>query len=347
MKGSYEKMNKYASLAKRIRSRLLTDLSGMTGLNLSKPSYICAKMTMRCNSRCVHCNIWKTDYHEKELTTAQWIKTLDELRNWLGKFLMVFTGGEALLRTDMVDILEYAVRLGIDVELLTNGLIVNEELAGRIVASGIAQITVSMDGSVAGTHDRFRGKDGYYAKTTAAVFALALCRERLKSPLKILLKTVISRNNLAEIAEIARFAELGGYCVRYQPIEQNYGESNNPEWYRRSELWVNDIPKLQEQMTILKELKASGTPIENSVDELDSYVRYFEYPEEMMAAVKAHDIRGWNKACRAALGSFVLSSNGDVRMCYMMEPIGSAAAMGPRELWAKRRRCWKEPCLYR
>ena len=102
-------------------NRLLAEASLRSGLNLNKPSNLVAKMTMRCNSRCRHCDIWQIDYAEREMSTAQWLTALEQLRGWLGKFPMVFTGGEALLRPDLIKILKHAVGLGIQVELLTTG----------------------------------------------------------------------------------------------------------------------------------------------------------------------------------------------------------------------------------
>lgn len=337
-------------MIKKFRFRtnwLLAKLALRTGFNLSKPTYICAKMTMRCNSRCIHCDIWKIDYAEKEMSTGQWLKALDGLHDWLGDFPMIFTGGEALLRPDMITILRHASEQGIEVKLLTNGLMVDDELAYQIVTSGVSEVTLSYDGVNRSTHDLFRGGEGFHAATSAAIAAFARLRQTLNPRFRIILKTVISRNNLSELADIACFAESNSVRVRFQPIEENYAATPDSNWYLKSDLWIEDIELLKAQFATLKEMKIAGAAIDNSLGELDSYVRYFEQPEELMAAVQAHEVGIGHGGCSAAVSSFVISSNGDVRMCWMMEPIGNLTIQSPQEIWSKRSKCWREKCGFR
>jgi MoaA/NifB/PqqE/SkfB family radical SAM enzyme len=329
------------------KNNLFAKVSLKTGLNLNKPTYICAKMTMRCNSRCIHCNIWNMDFDEQELTTDEWFRILNELQDWLGKFNMVFTGGEALVRDDMIDILNYAVKKDIRVELLSNSIMVDDLLAERIIDTGIAQFTTSFDGIKAETHDRVRGKAGFYNKTVAAISALCAYRKKQEKPIYILLKTVISANNLQELTDIALFSQEMGVEVLYQPIEQNYGEAPNVDWYKKSALWICDIVILKEVIFQLQELKRQGYPIANSMDDLSMFIRYFEHPEKLMPAVQAHETRSPADSCRAAVTNFVISSNGDVRMCFKMDPIGNLRTSSPREIWKRRTRCWASKCSLR
>jgi len=338
------------NLIERLRSKgnnFLAEISLRTGRSFNRPTYICAKMTMRCNSRCVHCNIWKMDYAEQEMTTEEWCQTLNRLREWLGRFNMVFTGGEALLRNDMLGILSYAASKGIRVELLSNSILVDDLLAKGIVDTGIAQFTTSFDGVSPEIHDRFRGSDGFHAKVVAAISTLNMHRQKQQDPMKILLKTVISANNLAELAAIARYSREQDVDVLYQPIEQNYGEKPKGNWYKTSPLWIQDVEKLKEEVELLKELKRQGYPITNSEDDLSTIIRYFEHPDELMSAVQAHDARSAADICRHAVTNFVISSNGDVQMCFKMKPIGNLRSSSPKEIWDKRARCWAANCNFR
>lgn len=328
-------------------NNILADVTLKTGLNLNKPSFICAKMTMRCNSRCVHCNIWDMNFDEQEMTTEQWCWALDGLYDWLGRFHMVFTGGEALLRDDMIDILSYAAGKGIYVELLSNSILVDDLMAHRIIQAGVAQFTTSFDGITPETHDNFRGGSGFHARTLAAITALCNLRQNKEKPIKIILKTVISSNNLEELAAIARFSKENGLDVLYQPIEQNYGEEPNADWYKDSSLWIRDVVKLKEEISQLLHLKRHGYPILNSADDFATIIRYFESPDELMAAVQAHDTKSSTDTCRHAVTNFVISSNGDVRMCFKMDPIGNLRDSPPRVIWNKRTRCWLKPCAFR
>jgi MoaA/NifB/PqqE/SkfB family radical SAM enzyme len=302
---------------------------------------------MRCNSRCAHCNIWKPEFIEQELATEEWLRALDDLRSWLGPFRMVFTGGEALLREDMLKILGHAVKLGISVELLSNGIMIDEVLAAQIVASGIDQITISLDGVTAEVHDRFRGGTGFHAATTSAILALVKERRFRRAPLNILLKTVISSNNLLELTAIANWAQGHDLEAHFQPIEQNYGEVPDPCWYRSSPLWISDLAGLREEFNRLRLLKLEGSCISNTAADFDFFYRYFAQPEFLMNAVQGHDTKQRNSHCPHAVRNFVIASNGDVRMCFQMKPIDNIRQCKPSIIWRERQRCWGRPCEYR
>jgi MoaA/NifB/PqqE/SkfB family radical SAM enzyme len=330
-----------------LTNRALQKMSLVTGLSLNKPTYICAKMTMRCNSRCIHCNIWKTKYDIEELSTAQWIRILDQLRQWLGVFNMVFTGGEALLRPDMLAILIHAVGLGINVTLLSNGLIIDETMAEAIISTGIAQVTISVDGLSAAIHDGFRGEAGFYEKTISTILILNRLRRQNAKPMRLLLKTVISANNLHELPALAIWAKKQGLEIQFQPIEQNYGEEPNPAWFLTSPLWIKNLDTLCKVIDELRQFKQQGFPIVNSESDFIRYSEYFRKPEELMVMIQAHYSKKQAKSCYAAMGDFVISCNGDVQMCFRMHPIGNAAAKPPQIIWQERQRCWAGPCNYR
>ena len=335
-------MIKIISELKYRGNQVLARMSFVTGWSISKPEYVCAKMIMRCNSKCVHCNIWKTNFNERQMSFDEWIRALNGLRKWLGPFRIAFTGGEALLRDDMVSILSHAVKIGIRVELLSNGLKIDDVLAGKIVDTGIDQITMSFDGLSPEVHDRFRGGTGFHALTTAAIKAFL---NRKNSP-RILLKTVISANNIHELAGIAQCFSDPRLQVMYQPIEQNYGEQVNCQWYHGSPWWIRDLETLKCQFDKLKEIKNSGNVIANPITDFSLFYDYFANPDVLMSTIQRHG-KKLSNICTEAMGNFVISSNGDVQMCFEMKPIGNLMQNTPKEIWSKRPKCWMTPCGYR
>lgn len=336
-------MDSLSAAIKYKYSRVLSRISMYTGLRISKPTYVSAKMTMRCNSKCVHCNIWKMNFNEKELSTQDWFRVLNDLRKWLGPFNMVFTGGEALLRDDMISILSHAVKIGLTVELLSNGIKIDDTLAGKIADTGIDQITMSYDGLTPEVHDRFRGDPGFHERTTKAIQAFL---SRKNGP-RILLKTVISANNIHELAGIAQRFNDPRLKVLFQPIEQNYGEPVNYQWYHDSPLWIKDHESLKDQFEKLKEIINSGnTTVVNQVSDFSLYYDYFKNPDIWMSTIQRHG-KTISKICTESVGNFMISSNGDVQMCFQMKPIGNLKNQNPREIWSKRPKCWMTRCEYR
>jgi MoaA/NifB/PqqE/SkfB family radical SAM enzyme len=75
-------------------------------------------------------------------------------------------------------------------------------------------------------------------------------------------------------------------------------------------------------------------------------MQYFKQPEALMAMIQGHNPKQY-AICHSALGNFVISSNGDVQMCFRMKPVGNVAMKDPERIWKERKRCWTGPCDYR
>jgi MoaA/NifB/PqqE/SkfB family radical SAM enzyme len=326
----------------------LQNLSLRTGLNLSKPTFTCIKLTMRCNARCRHCDIYKPEHTLPELTGEQWIEALRRLRRWLGPGAPVtFTGGEIFLRRDVFDILGAAERLGFSLHLLSNGWLMNAERADRAMALHPRTFMVSLDGVVDETHDFLRGIDGFGERARTALAHLVEAKKKHDTQTEIILGCVIFKQNLAEIEGVVRWAgEHGIDTVKLQPIEQTYMEEHDPYWFQRSPLWITDTEAVGRTVDRLIEMKAEGYPIHNTVDSLEFMKSYFADPLGMGQKVVSHDQNFQSRTCRSAVGDFDITANGDVRLCYRMEPIGNVAEQDPREIWNLRPRCWTSPCAF-
>jgi radical SAM protein with 4Fe4S-binding SPASM domain len=87
----------------------------------------------------------------------------------LGVFYIAFTGGEPLLRSDTLALLELAGRYGIRQILSTNGTVLTEQICERLAAAGVNQVQVSLDAADAATHDRLRGQSGALARSIAGI----------------------------------------------------------------------------------------------------------------------------------------------------------------------------------
>jgi MoaA/NifB/PqqE/SkfB family radical SAM enzyme len=93
-------------------------------------------------------------------------------------------------------------------------------------------------------------------------------------------------------------------------------------------------------------LKRQGWPIMNTVEHLELMKRYFRAPDQTYSKVRSHDLQLDSRHCRAAVSDFDIASNGDVRLCYRMDPIGNVRSADPEDLWEGRPRCWTSPCGY-
>jgi hypothetical protein len=123
-------------------------------------------------------------------------------------------------------------------------------------------------------------------------------------------------------------------------------EPEDPNWTRRSPLWVTDSRVSDATIHRLIELKREGWPIQNSIAHLEHMKHYFRDPAATYEKVRSHDLHFRSRQCRTAVSDFDMSSNGDVRLCYRMDPIGNVRREDPEEIWNRRPRCWTAPCPF-
>ncbi len=128
--------------------------------------------TWRCNLTCRHCYSHVRDFGgESELTTEQARCLIDQIAGF-GCPVLLFSGGEPLLREDLFELLEYAGGKGLRTVLSTNGTLIQDSTAECLTALGVSYVGISLDGP-AEFHDDFRQVEGAFA---AAVKGICSCR---------------------------------------------------------------------------------------------------------------------------------------------------------------------------
>jgi radical SAM protein with 4Fe4S-binding SPASM domain len=119
----------------------------------------------------------------------------------LGTEMLILTGGEPLLRRDIYDIAAYASEKGIWVVMGTNGVLVNEHVARKMVECGVKGVGISIDSVVPEKHNAFRGGPDAWKYS---VRALKICRSH---GLEVLVQSTIMEENQHEIPELLKFAQ--------------------------------------------------------------------------------------------------------------------------------------------
>ena len=176
----------------------------MTQSGQFAPRLIFWEMTTGCNLRCIHCRASATDLMSPDdLSYGESCALIDQLGDF-APFILVLSGGEPLWRPDVFDLAERARARGIRVALATNGTLVDEDKAHRIVTSGIRRVAISLDGADAATHDSFRGQAGAFEA------ALAGFRRLKARGMSMQVNTTVSRHNEAQLPRILELAESLG-----------------------------------------------------------------------------------------------------------------------------------------
>ena len=123
--------------------------------------------TIKCNLTCAHCRrLESNEATVTDLSTEQARKLIEDLAE-LGREqhimpVLVFSGGEPLCRADLFELIDLTRNRGLVPALATNGTMIDPACAGRIAKSGIARVSVSIDGATAEVHDRLRQLPGAF-----------------------------------------------------------------------------------------------------------------------------------------------------------------------------------------
>jgi len=151
--------------------------------------------TSRCNLRCLHCySASDSTRRDDELTTAQAKKLLAELVE-VNCPVVLFSGGEPILRSDLFELLTEANRLGLRTVLSTNGTLVDGDTARKLAESAVSYVGVSIDGAEE-FHDRFRQTAGCFRAATAGI---QNCRN---AGLRTGLRFTITKSNHSQVPKV-------------------------------------------------------------------------------------------------------------------------------------------------
>ena len=157
-------------------------------------------VTRRCNLKCVHCYAHaKNTSFDNELTTEQGKQLIDDLANF-GSPVMLFSGGEPLVRKDLPQLAAYAVEKGMRAVISTNGTLITPEMARNLKKIGLSYVGISLDG-MEEINDRFRGVNGAFRS------ALEGIKNSQEAGIKVGLRFTVNKFNVDEIPKIFQLLE--------------------------------------------------------------------------------------------------------------------------------------------
>ncbi|MBI4846243.1 MAG: radical SAM protein [Candidatus Omnitrophica bacterium] len=194
----------------KIKDKISCAVSVFKCLLLKKniPLAVRWQLTNRCTLQCRYCRLWNTP--AKELNVHDIIRGIDALAR-LGTKRISFSGGEALLRNDIEEILRYTVEKKIYPEMNTNGTLVKEKIN---VLKYVDFLKISLDGPEK-VHDFLRGK-GSYLKVIEAADAC------MRHGINFGFATTLTKYNIDSVDEILKLARRYNTIVAFQPLKKLY-----------------------------------------------------------------------------------------------------------------------------
>jgi len=278
------------------------------------------ELTLRCNARCRLCGSSAKEPRPGELNREENLALARELVD-LGLETITLSGGEPLLARDFFDLAEYFISAKVRTDVVTNGLLVDEDMARRLADLGLYGVTLSFDGP-GPIPDALRGVPGCYRQLWRAADILRRYDVRVGAI------THVNQTNLPHLDELAaELTHAGMLAWRLQltlpPIDQPTA--------RAEMLTPEQLPRLVE---VIKQVQAAGKMKCYAAHDLGYYGR-----DEL-------DIRRpgplgpqvW-KGCPAGLSGIGLLSDGGVLGCLAMIMHGTRFLEGNirqrplREMW--------------
>ena len=170
------------------------------GSDKHKRPVVVWNMTRSCNLKCIHCySSSRNIRYSNELTTDEGKKLISDLAAF-GSPVLLFSGGEPIIREDLSALAELAVALGMRVVISTNGTLLTKEMAHNLKKIGVSYLGVSIDG-MEKTHDSFRGVKGAFGMTMNGI---RICRDE---GIKVGIRVTMNRKNFKDIPALFKLIE--------------------------------------------------------------------------------------------------------------------------------------------
>ena len=181
--------------------RTLHTAAGAVGMGcIGFPIHPVWEVTTACNLRCIHCHASGGKPSLGELSTVEGKKLISEIASIPEFRMLVFSGGEPLVRPDIVELTRYATSLGLEVSIATNGTLLTPSLAKRLKEARAGNIAVGLDGASPEVHEFIRGAGSF----DLAIRGLYNAKE---AGFALQLNITVMKPNLQEIPKLLDLAD--------------------------------------------------------------------------------------------------------------------------------------------
>lgn len=285
---------------------LHTYFKGLLRLIPVKPYDATVMITENCNSRCITCNIWKTN-HTNEYSTEEFEDVMKQMRD-LGIKNITFTGGEPLLRDDIGILVKRARELGFKkVAVKTNGLLLGRK-AEELIESGVSHISVSVDG-ISETTNAIRRLPHAYHTSIEGIKAATLIAQKYSKNVNIHVSTTLIKHNIEEVPELLNVCKELGTLWYIHVLDQN------PYFFQgihMAPLRIDDNQLVDKTVDYIKTVQKKEPNLINLDTNALEYVRA--------------SLKGTCKEplCVLAYINVYLNARGDVYPgCWVLNPVGN------------------------
>ncbi|WP_438444626.1 radical SAM protein [Gorillibacterium sp. sgz5001074] len=250
-----------------------------TGTHAGAGPVVVWSVTRSCNLKCMHCYAnSENKKYEGELTTEEALGLIDEMAA-MKVPVILFSGGEPLVRPDIFELAEYAIGKGIRITFSTNGTLIDQETARRIKEMGVGYVGISLDG-IGQVHDYFRQKNGAF---DAAIRGVRNCMAQGQ---KVGLRFTMNRHNIEQLPLIFDLMEEEGIqrACFYHLVYSGRGSLEDDISHEETRQALDLIFSKAQEFTrrgIQKELLT----VDNHADGVYLYMKALEQDKEKAASI--------------------------------------------------------------
>jgi len=188
------------------------------------PVMVSFSVTRRCNLRCKHCYSESVEEpHPNELSTEEAKRVISEIAE-AGARLIIFDGGEPLMRPDIYELISHARDVGLRPLMGTNATLITPEVARKLKEAGLRALAISLDGADPKAHDEFRGVEGAWEQTMIGIENVK------KASIPFQIAPTLRRGRVDEWLKVAEKAkELGAMAVEVFDYVSTGRGGENPD----------------------------------------------------------------------------------------------------------------------
>ena len=274
-------------------------------------------ITDKCNLKCTMCGA--CDYSPGDhnmLSLDDWKAVVDSAVRLRTQILSI-TGGEAMLRKDLFDLIRYARTKGIRVHLNSNATILRDKQAELLRDTGVETVSISIESHEADIHDLIRGK-GMFQRTLEGVRRL----RRIAPDVRIGLNCVINKHNIAGLHGMVPFAARENLDqVKFAPIHSNLQHKDKDiSEYEDMIFQETDLEALDAELErIQQELKKTDL-VSTSKQFFDGITNLYRPPAS-------------NFYCYAGWAITVIDAQGNVAACFDKDAVMNVRQTPLHEIW--------------
>jgi radical SAM protein with 4Fe4S-binding SPASM domain len=278
-----------------IGARLFSRAKEMWEKQQWRPLLLSVRPTMRCNARCVMCGNWKQPQGMIDFDVLQ--AAVQDAAG-LGVMELRISGGEPLMYPRLLELIETASALGLDVDVNTNGYYLDRKQAEDFADAGVTQVFLSLDSPSEAVHDTIRVKQGCWQRACRASRNAADCG------IRVILNTIVNKQTYKEIPELIRLRD-----------DLGFDEVSLMYMIGYTQLFLTTEEILDYNENVVPRIEAAAADTGVKIRTTDAYI-FGRTPRELAASARGDYAHGRiEPPCLVALFTLYITEKGDLFPC--------------------------------